>query len=116
MTQKLRIDGNTKPHKETLKARGFAWNPEQQRWWTGLTDWQAARIIDLETREEEWASLKWLQWRGCRVCIGKIVIWQSQSYGESTSNVVAHDAYACDAAGNYCPGKQIPGSAPDDTY
>ena len=114
MTQKLRIDGNTKPHKEVLKARGFSWNPEQRRWWTGLTDWQAGRILDPATREEEWASLKWLQWRECRICIGQTVIWQSQSYG--ATDAIQHDTYACDAAGNYCPGKQIPGSAPDDTY
>lgn len=119
MSKKLRIEGNTKPQKEMLKARGFRWNPEQGRWWCDITDWQAARLIDEATRAEELDPMK-LNKKGCRVTVGDVVIWQSTTYGIEVAPVsephVVRDEYACDAHGNYCPGGQIHGSAPDDRY
>lgn len=120
MSKKLRIEGDTKPHREMLKARGFKWNPEQGRWWCDVTDWQAARLIDEATRSEEFDPMQ-LAKNGCRVTVGSVVIWQSETYGASpdspqTGSVVIRDEYALDAHGNYRPGKQIPGSAPDDRY
>jgi len=119
MSKKLRIEGDTKPHKEMLKARGFKWNPEAGRWWCDVTDWQAARLIDEATRAEEFDPMK-LNKKGCRVTVGDVVIWQSKTYGVDVSETgktdVIRDEFAHDSQGNYCPGKQIPGSAPDDRY
>ena len=118
-TYRLTCRGNTQPAKESLKARGWKWNPTAKHWYLILVAAHAQRIIDGD--DEFFRGLGGHK-KGCQLCLDGNVVWTSKTFGESaapqtTSRTVPdQDGYGwnVDAAGNPVRTQAIPGSSPDD--
>jgi len=109
---KLSINGETKAIKADLRRDGYRWEPATASWVRDVTDAQAAAIMDDATRQATLTSLHGRK-RGCRTYLGAIEVYRSPSYSAEAAPMRG-DADNCDAAGNYVPGRRIPGSAPED--
>lgn len=111
----IRIKGQTKAIKEVLKSAGWTYDGAAKNWVKYVDD-QTANALRGGDRD----LLKSLGGRkkGCQVFLDHSPIYTSPTFAEAApnrgGNVFAGDLYAADAAGNLVPGKQIPGSAPDD--
>ena len=113
-TNMLRIEGDTYQHRKTLISSGYKWNAEKKRWYQELSDSMAAKV---RAGDKHWMyEVLNVNLKGCQATLGGEVIYTSKTYAaaQSQPKPVARDVYACDAAGNYCGGPVIPGSAPDD--
>ena len=104
----LRIEGDTYSHRSVLAAAGYKWNPHEKCWQKTVSEAVAAKLLarDVTTIAEHRVNRK-----GCRAQLNSKPVWTSKTYN---AKPLAGDIYACDAAGNYCGGPVIPGSAPDD--
>ena len=108
----LRIDGDTYSHRTILSDAGYQWNRIEKCWQKTVSDVVAAKLLarDLKTMEAHRINRK-----GCRVQLDGKPVWTSKAYvAPQQPSRFAGQFDACDAAGNYCGGPVIPGSAPDD--
>ena len=118
-THKLTCDGDTRPWKESLKARGWKWDPAAGHWYMMLVDPHAQMIVD--GQDDFFRGLGGHK-KGCRLTLDGIVRWTSKTYGAAASEPAKDSrqpdadgfGWNCDAAGNLVSTRRIPGSAPDD--
>lgn len=118
-THRLVCEGDTRPAKESLKARGWKWDQAAGHWWMGLVDAHAARVPSDEAFFRGLGGHK----KGCRLVLDGVEVWRSKTYGQTQAQPTTPPArmpdadgmgWNCDAAGNYAAGARIPGSDPND--
>lgn len=118
---KLTIGGNTKAVKESLKAKGWRWDPDAQNWYQWLVPAHAQRVIDANGVHAADPGLfdgigghK----KGCEMQLEGERLWASKTYGGASYAGGSYnpdpEGFNRDSRGYHVPTKQIPGSAPDD--
>jgi hypothetical protein len=117
-TYKLTCSGNTRPVKDTLKARKWTYDPASQTWYLRLVAAHADRVRagDSEFLKGLGGNLK-----GCRLCLEGGEVWRSKTFvspavgsGKADQYGYQRDAYNRDANGNAVFSAAIPGSDPND--
>jgi hypothetical protein len=118
MSHELRVTGRTREIKETLKARGYRWEPASKSWARRITEAEADAIRNTETRDDALRVLR-ARFKGCVVylCYAGTtgdVVYRSPSALATAGRTVVPGTDYCDAAGNYIGGTAVSGSAPED--
>ena len=117
-THRLSCIGDTRPAKDSLKARGWRWDATAKNWHKLLSDAEASRIIAGDD-----AFFRGLggHKKGCQLLLDGIVRWTSKTfvgYAAPQPAGTRADQDGCgwntDAAGNPVAAQKIPGSAPGD--
>jgi len=97
MSKTVRVIGDTKAIKETLKKHGFFWNAEKSRWHKSVSDTQAEQLLNADTQDATLAAFQW-KYRGCQVSVGDTVVFTSKKFATLASDGQS-DPDALDADG-----------------